>query len=303
MIQRLVIVRLWGGLGNQLFQYAAGYAAACKRNAALILDRTQCDADENRPYELGLFSISGRCWDNRERKQFEMALRLVRPNEHNTRWRNRLIKPIVRKFASHYLKLAVDLHTGYDERAASGGRHLYLAGTWASEGYFRDFEVDIRREFQFLSAPSEVNAKYLMQINSSNSVCVHVRRGDYVSIPDTNKRFGLLPLEYYRTALEIMGRELSKPIFFIFSDDPAWTKENLILNHPTFYIEHNVGVSNVDDFRLMRECKHFVIANSTFSWWAAWLSENKQKTVIAPKQWRIDSNGIADPVPATWRRL
>ena len=135
-------------------------------------------------------------------------------------------------------------------------------------------------------------------------MCVHVRRGDYVTDPFILENVGLCGLEYYQSALDLIRRQVSSPTFFVFSDDPDWTRQNLPVPEPRHFISHNCGVSDHEDLRLMSACKHFVIANSTFSWWGAWLSTHSQKIVIAPKRWFVSAKyPTTDVIPTAWTTL
>ena len=296
----MVIARLWGGLGNQLFQYAAGYAVAKKLGTELLLDPVQCYLDQNRPYELDRLNITGRPWTAEEQKRIEFLIRLARPVDETTRGLPRLFKRCFLAPFSLYFSYAADRNAGFQSEIFDARGHVYLAGTWADERYFSRYGDDIRREFSFRTAPDEENRRWLDRIRSERSICVHVRRGDYVRVADTSARFGVCSLGYYQEAMRHMLAHVESPVAFVFSDDPAWTVENLHFPCETVYVAHNVGQRNEEDLRLMAACQHFVIANSTFSWWGAWLSPHANKIVVAPKQWSIDTQTIGNPVPPDW---
>jgi len=298
----MVVTRVWGGLGNQFFQYAAGLAVAKKLNTSLLLDSWRNDCDPNRPNELHHFRITGRPWSKVERGWIESLIRVARPAEGRTSiWAKRL-KGIAGPLLAPWFSYVEDQYCGFQPRVFSQRGHVYLAGTWASEKYFQEVADLVREQFTFLQAPDEENRSMLDKIGGANSVCVHVRRGDYVSVADTNKRHGLCSIEYYQSAFEYLLERVSDPVLFVFSDDPAWVQENLRFPRPTYYVTHNVGRQNCQDLRLMAACKHFIIANSTFSWWGAWLSQHLQKIVVAPRTWTLDP-GIDDPVPDHWIRM
>lgn len=299
----MVISRLWGGLGNQLFQYAAGYALARSRGTKLLLDPTQCRLDANRPYELDHLNVTGKIWSEPERKWIERLIRVFRPPEQTTRGWAQVLKRRMAPGLSRFFSYVGDRHAGYQSEITAQRGHIYLAGTWADEKYFRDYAEEIRHEFRFKSTPDDENQRALDQIQTTRSVCVHVRRGDYVQIADTRERFGTCSLDYYQEAVHHIVESATGCTAFVFSDDPAWTAEHLQLPCPTVHVIHNVGKRNYEDLRLMAACQHFVIANSTFSWWGAWLSEQAGKTVVAPKRWSVVTQGIGDPVLPTWVRL
>ena len=146
-------------------------------------------------------------------------------------------------------------------------RQRYLAGFWQREEYFSEIADVIRKEFTFREPPDAQNAETLREIaTSGNAVCVHVRRGDYLE-PQMHAFFGLCGLDYYRQAMELMRGRVNGPRFFLFSDDPAWARGHLHIDDRTRLVDHNVGGQDHEDLRLMAACRHFIIANSSFSWW------------------------------------
>ena len=133
---------------------------------------------------------------------------------------------------------------------------------------------------------------------------IHVRRGDYVSDAITQEIHGLSPLEYYAAAIQHIAHVAVQPHFFVFSDDPSWVRQNLHIDYPTTYVEHNTADRNYEDLRLMSLCRHHIIANSTFSWWGAWLGSNRAKMVIAPKRWfNTPDKDTRDLIPRSWIQL
>jgi len=299
---RTVITRLWGGLGNQLFQYAAGYAAASAAGAELLLDPTQCFLDRNRPYALDAFQISGRIWTESERKRIERRVRLARPVSLQTRITARVIKQMMKPMLNRNFAYIEDKHQGYQENVFARANEVYLAGTWANEGYFKRHCAELRRELSLRNPPCSKNAELSQRMNGSESICVHVRRGDYIKNPDTAQRFGVCSLEYYQQALGRLSLHLNTPVLYVFSDDVGWCEENLRFDCKVEYVRHNQGKDHHLDLWLMSCCRHFIIANSTFSWWGAWLGEAPDKVVVAPRRWSLDSTTIADPVPSRWLR-
>jgi hypothetical protein len=139
-------------------------------------------------------------------------------------------------------------------------------------------------------------------MRSTQSISIHVRRGDYVS-NTTAAQHGVCGLDYYRRAVEYMLARLQSAHFFVFSDDPVWTRENLVLPGDATYVQHNVATSAFQDLRLMSLCKHHIVANSSFSWWGAWLNPGANKLVVCPKQWFVDDRDTSSLSPANWERL
>jgi len=298
----MVIVRLWGGLGNQLFQYAAGLDVARKLKTELIIDPTQCLLDANRPYELHRLKISGRLWTDAERTWCEKMVRLSRPIEKKTRTTAAIAKRLAQATVARNFSYVEDAKRGFQPEVLEHRDHIYLAGTWANEKYFSAITETIRNEFAFIEPPDDENQRMLARITDCNVISVHVRRGDYISVPEHARRYGQCSFDYYQTAFEFLRSRVNDPTVFVFSDDPEWSKENLKFPCPTIFVSHNTGNRNHEDLRLMSACRHFIVANSTFSWWGAWLGRTEGKIVVAPKRWTIDPT-LSDPVPDHWTRL
>ncbi len=300
----MVFVRISEGLGNQFFQYATGLALARKLNARLVLDITSFTPGGQQQYELNHFSITARLWTGREKNWVAQQLRQRGPSK---RIRDRLLKPVRRLWGwcvrRWIFNCVEDQYCGYQPEIFSHRTNLYLRGTWISENYFSTIAAEVRREFEFTAPPEGENVAMLEKITRCPSVCVHVRRGDYVSDPKTNAKHGLCDLDYYQKAFARIQQDVPHPVMFVFSDDPAWTRANLHFPCETVYVTHNVGIKNHEDLRLMRACRHFIIANSTFSWWAAWLASYENKIIIVPERWFRDPNQTDHPAPKSWIRL
>jgi len=182
--------------------------------------------------------------------------------------------------------------------------HSYLEGYWGSEKYFKDIENIIRKEFTLKDKPDAINQKMISRIKNCDSVSIHIRRGDYIFDEKTNKYHGVCNLDYYLKAIALVAKKVKKPYFFIFSDDIRWAKQNLHLKFPCVYVNHNIGKKDYEDLRLMSNCCHNIIANSSFSWWGAWLNKNKDKIVIAPKKWFTDKSiNTKDLIPKQWLKI
>ncbi|MDL5051364.1 alpha-1,2-fucosyltransferase [Oscillatoria amoena NRMC-F 0135] len=153
----------------------------------------------------------------------------------------------------------------------------YIEGCFQSEKYFKQYENTIRKELSFKTKATGKNAELLEKIKSVNAVSLHVRRGDYVSNSETLKVHGVCGLDYYERAVKHIESVIDNPHFFLFSDEPEWVQQNLTLNHPYEIINHNKGENSFEDMRLMSACNHHIIANSSFSWWGAWLNPSEKK--------------------------
>ena len=183
--------------------------------------------------------------------------------------------------------------------------NIYLEGYWNSEKYFIDFADIIRREFTLKIPQSGKNKELAEMIGSTQSVSIHIRRGDYILDEQANKTHGMCGLDYYHSCVEHLAGAVGEPHFFVFSDDPAWCRDNLRLPCSVTFVSHNDMQHSYEDLRLMTLCKHNIIANSTFSWWGAWLNPNKDKIVFAPRKWFNDGKKkkhSSDIIPLRWIR-
>jgi hypothetical protein len=195
----------------------------------------------------------------------------------------------------------------FDESNLIVGKNIYLDGYWQSEKYFKEIEDKIREDFIIKSDFSELEEEMNNLIQSRNSVCVNFRRTDFVHLQNSAQTHGVSEMDYYEKALEIIVQKVENPHFFVFSDDIEWCKENLNWNFPITFVGHEFKGNKFSAYlKLMRNCKHFIIPNSTFAWWAAWLSDSKNKIVITPQQWFKDSalqEQSGDIIPSDWIRL
>ena len=289
----MVIVNLIGGLGNQMFQYAAGRALTLARGEPLRVD---VGGIGPRQFEL---SQIFRCvadiasTDEVRRTLGWQAVLVVR---------RILARP---EFAAVRVKgFIVEPHFHYWPGIRSVPVTAYLHGYWQSERYFSDASAALRADFSFRRPMSEVNASLAEKIGRCAAVSLHVRRGDYLSNPRTHAVHGLCSVDYYRAAIRLVAERVAAPEFFAFSDDIAWVRENLDIGFPCHYVDHNRGAESYNDMRLMSLCQHHIISNSSFSWWGAWLAANPSRIVIAPKQWfQKTSHDTSDLIPDDWIRI
>jgi len=289
----MVIVQLAGGLGNQMFQYAAGRAISHQRGVPLLLDLDFFKRDAKRQYRLKHFGIEARIASQSDIDRVRGWGWRGLP----TRLRQRL-NPDAPYFAH---TVFIEQHHHYDPNFWRASKTVYLVGYWQSERYFANTKELIRRELALCSAPDTQNQSLLHKIAREESVCVHVRRGDYISDSEINRIHGVCSLDYYRAAIDVMVQKLCRPHFFVFSDDMKWTTANLKIDYPCTYVDHNGADRDFEDFRLMTHCDHHIIANSSFSWWGAWLSNHPQRIVIAPRSWfATTEREMSDLIPETW---
>lgn len=271
----MIIVNLTGGLGNQMFQYAFGKTIAMRHNTNLKLHFTNALFNTQRSYELDIFNISASLATRKDlQKLGVMQNRVI----------NRLLYLFDERYKIQFNKHIVTQRYPYDYNLSylSVKNDSYIQGNWTDERYFKEIENIIRKEFTAKKRLDGINQKILKQIQSSTSVSIHVRRTDYI----TNKG-GLLKfigLDYYVKSIKKIKSVVSDPVFFVFSDDIPWCKENLSqLLNTAHFIDHNKGRDAYKDILLMSSCKHNIIANSTFSWWGGWMNENKNKICITPR--------------------
>lgn len=284
----MIYTRLNGGLGNQLFQYAAGFALSKKRQTGLTLDCRIYDKQGLRAFELGHFNISAACGD----------AGTLPPDQKSP------LRYLIWRYMARDPKICREKSLGFNEVFLSLPDESYLHGYWQTEKYFASCEADLRREFSFKNAPSGRNAELLEQIRNGHSVSLHVRRGDYVTQAGSATH-GTCNKQYYTQAVDVMAEKLGRDFtVFIFSDDPEWAHANLALRHKTIVVDINDASTGYEDLRLMSACSHHIIANSSFSWWGAWLNPKPDKIVIAPERWYANP-ALKNPdiCPASWLRV
>jgi len=297
----MIIVSLIGGLGNQMFQYALGRRLALKNKVDLKFDICELRKDPiigtPRKYNLHCFNILEKFATPQEIQKYKgdnpgLLLKLIRIILGGTT-ANRNKSFIVEK--ENFV---------FDKDVLQVDKNAYLQGYWQNEKYFRNIRDVLLEEFTVKHPPDKKNQDVLNQTNSTNSVSIHVRRGDYVKDKRTNKHHGTCSLGYYKKAIEIIAKKIKNPYFFAFSDDIAWVKKNLQMKYPVYCVDNNNDEHNYEDLRLMSACKHNIIANSSFSWWGAWLNKNPNKIVIAPKKWLNNSDiDTSDVTPKEWLRM
>ena len=285
----MIHLRLAGGLGNQLFQYAAGRALALRRGTGLVLDTR--DLGRGGPahsvYGLHHFAIDARIGSDADLPPHRTRLLA------HALWRRLGRSP--RFLREHGL--------GLNPAVLSAPDNTYLHGYFQSEAYFADAIPALRRDLTIITPPSPENADWLARIAADNaSVSLHLRRGDYVSDSKGAATHGTCDAAHYRRAIAALTeRTGTQPSLYIFSDDPDWARANLDLGLPMQVPGHNGPDVPHEDLRLMSACRHHIIANSTFSWWGAWLDPRPDAVTIAPRRWFADP-ALSNPdiLPARW---
>jgi len=296
----MIITEINSGMGNQMFQYAAGFSLAAHLNCPLKLNLKWYDHPESmqtaRKYDLGIFNLPGQIATNEE------ISNLAAPSSKGLI--NRFKHRQNRNSAPHKRWVYEEPFFHYDPNFYQATSPVMLSGYWQSEKYFVPVAEDIRNCFSLKIATGTQNAGWERLIMNSNSVSLHVRRGDMVSDPEVMRVHGACDHEYYREAARRLASAVENPVFFVFSDDPAWCMENLETGHTMHFIDNNQDENSWLDMQLMRMCRHNIIANSSFSWWGAWLNTNPEKKVISPLRWFNHKNhDTKDLIPDSWERI
>ncbi len=288
----MIIAKLKGGLGNQMFQYAFARALSLRNKTTLGFDTSFYNNQGYpvRTFDLDLFSVDGV---------------IARPSQVPLVYRNYgggIIGRVLSKVLNRVLpQKGSERFFHFDESKLELGPDVYLDGYWQSPKYFAGYEDVIKADFTIKALLSESVESLKKEISSTDSVCVHIRRGDYVG----NKHHEVVGLPYYEQALALLQSKVQVSAVYVFSDDIEWCKANLRFGIETVFVgDEYVGDRSIGHFALMSSCKHFIIPNSSFSWWAAYLAVSADKIVIAPKMWFTDSSiNTSDVTPDTWTRI
>lgn len=285
----MIITRVTGGLGNQLFQYAAGASLARRLGTELALDLSAYGEAGMRQFELDKFHTNYRIATPEETAPFTTL-----PAMRRALYR---LRPAYRR------PVYKQPGFGYDPHFTEAVDGIYLKGYWQSWKYFEPARDFIRMEFRLREKHITRVKDLSNSLRNSETISVHIRRGDYKT-PEALAYHGLLPAAYYNEALKRMGDRYPDARLLFFSDDIAWVEKNIHTDLPHEFVTGLLTETALEDFHLMQHCRHHVIANSSFSWWAAWLNPLPGKTVIAPRQWFATTrNETRDLVPPEWLRI
>ena len=285
-------------MGNQMFQYAVGRALALKNGTGLVLDpfllniypRPKTSAYVYRDFDLDLFNIEA-----------------LKKESAWSGFLNRIQMPLkARAYIDHVRRLgakapADERHFQFDPAVLELKDGAYLSGYWQSYKYFETIEDVIRRDFSLKKPFSEKGSALKKEIESVSSVCVNVRRADFVG----SSFHGTFDIEYYARGLAKIRESKTVDVVYVFSDDVAWCEENLKFPIKTVFVGHDYKGERFGEYLyLMAACRHFIIPNSTFAWWAAWLATGPDKVVVAPKRWFLkESIDTSDLIPESWVRI
>ena len=295
MWPKKIIARIEGGLGNQLFQYAAARSLADRLGLELALDLRGLVENGDRPFALDLYRIRACIATSSELSGL--------PHWRPTRV-GRMRSRISQRFPSYFsFPLFWPSSFSYDYRIERVRKPVYMVGYWQSEKYFKWNRMRVLEDVQ-LRNPLSVNGPMLDMIHRCTSVALHVRRGDYVTNPVAAQFHGLCDMRYYQRAVDEMKVKLKNFTIFVFSDDSEWSRKNLKFDVPTYIVEGEPVERSSVDLELMSQCQHHIIANSSFSWWGAWRRKSPQQHVYAPSRWFLDlKTNTSDVIPSNWRTL
>jgi hypothetical protein len=269
----MIIINLIGGLGNQMFQYAAAKALALQRKETLKLNTTAFETYTLHQYGLHHFAIA----DSKVNFLDKIKSKLFKTKQ--------------------YTETNFEYNPNVQQLKA---QNIILNGYFQSEKYFGIYRKELLELFEIKTELKQQTKDLLKQISNQNAVALHIRRGDYLqnTIHNTDKT------DYYKKAIHYISEKVKNPIFYIFSDDMGWVKDHFKINFETHYVDFNDANTNFEDLKLMSSCQHNIIANSSFSWWSAWLNVNPDKIVIAPKKWFATGHyNSKDVLPQEWVKL
>ena len=315
----MIIIKIYEGIGNQMFQYA--YARRQSLRYAIPfkvyrVNKPEIDLEQTHwtDFEKRKYRIVRRWYENdsihreymldqfniQENRATEIEVYdIINCNGKNVidyKW-----NVLKNKILPYYNKSVVreSLDSCFDKNLLKTKHDCYLEGYYTSELYFQDIAETIKKDFELKAQPSDFNKDKMQKMQQCNSVCISIRRGDFVHNPKHN----VCSMDYFKAAIRYLSVKIKDPYFYVFSDDNEWVKNNFTTEYPHEFVSHNFP-QFIEDFRLMQSCKHHIIPNSTFSWWAAWLAEKADSIIIAPEKWlhsnTIDSSKV---VPERWIKI
>ncbi len=297
----MIIINLKGGLGNQMFQYALGHILSLKKKVPLCLDLRLMEEHKIKPsprnvprdFDLDIFDIK-----KNEVKNVDLIKTLHFFKSYRLRKYTSIILDKLKLFA-FYEKDRV-----YNFRIFNNNfKNIYLDGLWQSENYFKDYREEILNLYNFNKISNKKkNIEFLKKIDFSKSVCLNVRRTDFINNPEHN----VVTTKYYINAISKLENLIGKNLnFFIFSDDLDWCKKNFDFIEKKFFVEHEYAGHKFYDYLYLMTCfKNYIIPNSSFAWWAAWMSKQNNKIVMTPEKWSgLVDESLIEIVPSNWVRV
>ena len=284
-----------------MFQYAFAFALSKTLNVETVLDFTWFEAVKNhtnvtpRKFELGAFKT-----DYAEASEEDLK-KVV--SQKNSSLKEKILWSAfkLKKFKPKKNKVTQIVAHKFYKNLMTQKDYYYYDGYFQNEKYFIQQRAQLLEQFSLREELDGKNQELLNKIFDTNSVSLHVRRGDYVTLECAKNQHGLCPIKYYEKAIKHIEKRVKNPHFYLFSDDLDWVVENLEINHPFKVVDLNKN-KGAFDLELMKHCKHNITANSSFSWWGAWLNENPNKIVISPKKWNSQKQKC-EIVPKSWVKL
>lgn len=291
----MIEIRIKGGLGNQLFQYAVGYAMTKRLHTDLVQDISFFPRQTLRGYKLKSLKTD---FTKTENVSSSMKAELVKNKYLNKYLRIRDHEVIsLGQNKKYILETKSDMIGAIQSEKC---KNLYIDGYYQSEKYFKTYRNELLRQYVPRYEAEEGYTDTLRKIETCNSVAVHVRRGDFLKAQnDPNPNHYLLSALYYHNALDYSNTHISNPTYFWFSDDINWVKQNFGLHDNFNFVSLHTSHADIDEMMLMKNCRHIITANSTFSWWAAWLNENEDGIRICPAK----RYGNKEMIPESWIKV
>jgi len=297
----MVISRLWGGLGNQLFQYAYAYSIARENKCDLKLDARFFEKDyilKNRHFVPQKFNILELPLVYNAIITKKERLKIV------TIFQNRYINLLIRIPSRFFFRIKKDYKYLKETRYFYDNKNIYIRykniyidGYWQCEEYFKKYRDELIQ--QYVVRNEKINNCILENcIDSNESIAIHIRRGDYINNKNPFSNLYLLNENYYFNAISAIEKRVKRPCYYIFTNDYEWVTEKFKNIKNCIIVNKDRKLSDIEEFQVMSLCKHQIISNSTFSWWAAWLNQNNKKIVIAPNRWFGNRNII----PNSWEK-
>ncbi|HIP35301.1 MAG TPA: alpha-1,2-fucosyltransferase [Crocinitomix sp.] len=295
----MIFLKITGGLGNQMFQFATAYALAKKNNTNIGIDLSEISSKKHkqnftyRNFQLDkTFNISN----------FELIPSFAYDFIVGNQLKDKLKRFFVKGDFFYEKSLEFD-----NSLFQINNKNTYIEGYFQSEKYFIEFEKEIKKQFTFKQKTNLKTQNLSNFLSNKQTLAIHIRRGDYVNNKAINSTHGTCPVEYYQKALSYF--DLNKHHLCFFSDDINWVKKtftSIIELKSITFVDWNSGEDAWQDMYLMSLCKNFIIANSSFSWWGAWLSKHTNKKIIAPKQWfnnKTKNLQTKDLIPSSWIKI
>ena len=295
----MILLRIQGGLGNQLFQYAAARQLSLRLNTKLYIDPSSYSNDDyGRTYGLNMYNIEAEMAPEKMINNWRSFTSHYRIQNFTSRLSSRLPKSL------RFHNLIEYEFQPYNVSFSKFSGFIILNGYFQSPHYFDCIADIIRKDLILTQEPSKESKCLSAVMHECNSISIHVRRADYITHPGASQLFEVLSKEYYRLAMELLTEQVVNPRIFVFSDDINWCRKNLTFIVDTTFVDHEGAHTDYEALWLMSQCKHHIIANSSFSWWGAWLGNNPAKLIVAPKTWFIDKTMIInDLIPSDWNTL